>query len=564
MADIDALIATFPTQVQNNALRAVQTSIDQQNLAQNALTMRENAAGENALRQIYARGAVDPRTGLPPPGAMGPLVQANPSMGLDMLQTIGKLRDTQARTDLTNLKTMYEYNDIYVNNVAKPLITYDEELQAKGIAPQQRQIMVEQKRKELTNHAQSSFGLPDNVIAAADVPFDSTYPARVQMNQQRQENTAKGWKGPFTDSTGKQYWLNSYLGPGAWNADRTAPTTITGEAEGKGLEPFIDRTKSGPVPIEYNSTTGKYTKNGAAYTPENPQKIGTDTTAKASQFGTENDLMQRWHQDFLSKNQREPTTDEIAAQRQELTKQTRPVGRQLAQMTQRLMIGANEVSKAVGAMSKLPMGTTLGWFGGAQATMGPDLAENLRKALANKATPESAQVLKTLSNGVSRGLAILESGGSAQGLVGLSNQLQNDIPQENDTGLTIAAKFADIRQIVEAATEVLDSNPDIQDKQKTLIKSINSGIGEAIPFTTSDVARLVGKPSDERLNQFAKRIGLGGERDTGDLTKRKYKSLDEAIDDLPNNVITTAPDGTQYRKDDTGKVHKKPVGAGWQ
>jgi len=242
-------------------------------------------------------------------------------------------------------------------------------------------------------------------------------------------------------------------------------------------------------------------------------QIGKGGETKPEKFGTIDDLMGRWHEDFVKPvaqggKGREPTTDEIAAERQALQGQIKPTGGRTQQMAQRLMIGANEVNKALTALTKLPAGTTLGWFGGAQVAQGEDLAENVKKALANEVTPQSSQVLKALSNGVSRGLAILESGGSAQGLVGLSKQLQNDLPQQNDTGLTIAAKFADIRQIVEAATEVLETS-ELSKDQKVLIKNIAENIQKAVPFTTSDVAEMAANPTDETIAQFAHRIGLG-------------------------------------------------------
>jgi hypothetical protein len=231
--------------------------------------------------------------------------------------------------------------------------------------------------------------------------------------------------------------------------------------------------------------------------------------AGSSKFGSVDDLMNRWHDDFRAKENREPTTDEIAAQRAELVKASKPQAQQLASMTRRLEIGANEVGRAVESMTALPFGTTLGLFGGAQSSVGTGLVENLKKALANEMTPQSAQVLKALTNGVTRGLAILEAGGSAQGLVGLGNQLAGDLPQAGDTGLTIAAKFADVRQIVEAATEVLTAGSDIQPKQQELIAKINDRVKTAIPFTTIDVARMVGDPSDETIHDFAAKAGLG-------------------------------------------------------
>jgi hypothetical protein len=225
-------------------------------------------------------------------------------------------------------------------------------------------------------------------------------------------------------------------------------------------------------------------------------------------YGTVDDLMQKWHADYVAQNKKEPTTDEIAAQRAELAKESKPRGQRVAQLQMRLSIAANEVAKATEAITQLPAGTTLGIFGGAQAKMGEGLVENIKKNLANQVTPQSSQLLASMTNGVTRGLAILEAGGAAQGLVGLSTQLQRDLPQASDTGLTIASKYADIRQITEAATEVLMADPDVDKKQIELLQKITDQVRRAIPFTNVDVARLY-NADDETIAGFAKRIGLG-------------------------------------------------------
>jgi hypothetical protein len=272
-------------------------------------------------------------------------------------------------------------------------------------------------------------------------------------------------------------------------------------------------------------------------------EAGEGKQPKGPHFGTVDDLMDKWHQEFVAKNKREPTTEEIADQRKTFTQETRATPGAAQQMTKRLMIGANEVARSISSITRLPPGTTLGMFGGAQATMGPGLLENTRKALANAVTPQSAQVLKALTNGVTRGLAILEAGGAAQGLVGLSTQLAADLPQANDTGLTIAAKYADIRQIVEAATEVLQADPNLPKEQKGLLQKINQDVAKAVPFTAGDVAALVGQDSDESIATFASKLGLGGGKATGPA---KMITGPEDYDKLPPGAAYQwkGPDGT--------------------
>ena len=316
---------------------------------------------------------------------------------------------------------------------------------------------------------------------------------------------------------------------------------------------FIDDT--GTMFKEQGGQT--LTLDNQPYTP-----VGTPrrVTGAVAPFGNINDLMKRWHDDFVRPvaeggQGREPTTDEIAKKRAELIKQARPQSATSQNIVRRLQIGANEVSKAVEAMTALPGGTTLGIFGGAQAALGPDLGENVKKALANKITPEASQVLKTFTNGVTRGLAILEAAGASTGLVGLAALLAADLPEANDTGFNIAAKYAYIRQIVEAATEVLQADPLLDEKQQELMARINKRVTDAVPFTTVDVARLVGGPSHETLSDFGRKLGLGGPAKgaAAPTAATPATALPEGvppgsklIGTVKGHPVYEAPDGSRY------------------
>lgn len=231
---------------------------------------------------------------------------------------------------------------------------------------------------------------------------------------------------------------------------------------------------------------------------------------KAPRFGTIDDLMQQWHEQFVEDNNREPNLEETAKQRAKLLQEEKPAGQTAQNVAQRLMIGANDVAKTVEAIAALPGGTTLGIFGGAQAALGSDMSDNVRKGLANAAVPEASQLLRTFSTGAARALGTLQSAGAAQGVYALSEQLKADFPEANDTGLNIAAKMADIRQISEAALEILQVDPRLSDDQRAKLTDVLGKIQTAVPYTTKDVALLVDRSNPERFVQFAEKLGLGG------------------------------------------------------
>jgi hypothetical protein len=224
--------------------------------------------------------------------------------------------------------------------------------------------------------------------------------------------------------------------------------------------------------------------------------------------------MQKWHDDFVKpKDQggqgREPTNEEIAQKRADLVQTERPPGQVAQNIGERVMIAGNDVAKALTAVAALPGGTTLGLFGGAQAALGPDLGENVKKAMANSATPQSSQLLQALSNGLGRSLATLAAAGAGQGVQMLAEQMKADMPEANDTGLTIAMKMADIRQITDAALEVLQTDKRLNAGQQAKIGQMLEQVHKAVPFETVDVARLASSGSPDDFAAFYKRLGLG-------------------------------------------------------
>ena len=179
----------------------------------------------------------------------------------------------------------------------------------------------------------------------------------------------------------------------------------------------------------------------------------------------------------------------------------------------RISMGANEVARAVENMTAMPLGTTLGWFGGAQSIPARELADGLKRSLTNVITTESAQMLSAMGRGVERGLGILAAAGAATGLVALQESLKGEIPQENDTGFTVLTKYANMRQLVEAANDTIQASPMVADAQKKQMQANTDRIIKAVPWTVADVIKLRTKPTDQSVTDFAKKLGLGQQQE---------------------------------------------------
>jgi hypothetical protein len=208
-----------------------------------------------------------------------------------------------------------------------------------------------------------------------------------------------------------------------------------------------------------------------------------------------------------------------------------------ANMNQRIMYGANEVQRAIDNMTQMPIGSTLGWFGGAQAQTAKTLRDGLTKGLANTITPRSAQMMAAMARGIDRGLAQLAGAGAAQGLQALSEQMKGEIPAAGDDGFTVLTKFANMRQIIEASNETLQANDLIGDKQKALMETVTQRVRKSVPWTVSDVVAITSDPSEERIRDFAAKIGVAGAKGgEGGATGARYN---------PGDVIDKG--GKKYR-----------------
>lgn len=187
-------------------------------------------------------------------------------------------------------------------------------------------------------------------------------------------------------------------------------------------------------------------------------------------------------------------------------------GRQAETMGLRITQAANETVAALGNLVDLPIGATTGWFMGVQTDKPRELGTALQHSLASTLTSDQTKAVITSYAGVARSLAILEAAGSAQGLVGLSQQAQVLAPQEGDSGITVLRKYAEVRQIVDRAVDTLKAAPSFQNQPQmtTLLNKIQEEVSHTVPWTVKDVNALQRNPTAERAQDFAQRMQVAG------------------------------------------------------
>ena len=157
-----------------------------------------------------------------------------------------------------------------------------------------------------------------------------------------------------------------------------------------------------------------------------------------------------------------------------------------SRFTQRVLLSANEALKDLQNVAQLPISVSSGVFGG--RTQGPGLLDATKEVLANTMTREDTQLYNTMSTGFQRSLAAIEAAGLMP-TGSLTHQMDAVIFKEGDTNLTKLSKLAQVRQIVDAGLEVMESNPRLSDSEKSQATKIRNGLEKAVPFTQSDVTK---------------------------------------------------------------------------
>jgi hypothetical protein len=111
-------------------------------------------------------------------------------------------------------------------------------------------------------------------------------------------------------------------------------------------------------------------------------------------------------------------------------------------------------------------------------------------ALNQKLSDESSQMLQTRMTGVARGLAALESGGAATGLVGLTESIEKGTFIQSGSKLDVALdKMGEMRRIVESSAKAMMNDPKLSPERKQLIQDELAIVQKAIPFTQGDIDR---------------------------------------------------------------------------
>ncbi|HLA60903.1 MAG TPA: hypothetical protein VK626_01535 [Nitrospiraceae bacterium] len=199
-------------------------------------------------------------------------------------------------------------------------------------------------------------------------------------------------------------------------------------------------------------------------------------------------------------------------------------------MFNRVAASAQAATKAIQNIMELPISTSTGWFGGAQA--GTSLLGSVKAVLGQKVTSQEAQDFKTMVAGVSRNLSTIETAGLAPNGA-ITHSMDAVLLGEGDTQMTKLRKMAEMRQIVEENLKPQLANPKLAPQQKDLIRNIIGGVQQAVPFTHHDITLLQGSKNPQAtIQDFATQQGLKtgtptasaatGPANTGGLDTSKY------------------------------------------
>jgi hypothetical protein len=175
-------------------------------------------------------------------------------------------------------------------------------------------------------------------------------------------------------------------------------------------------------------------------------------------------------------------------------------------MFNRVVSAANEATAALKNISDLPITSSTGIFGTAQA--GTSLLGSARSVLAQKVTGQEAQDTKVMFAGVARALGAIETSG-LQVNGSLIHSMESVTLNEGDTQMTKLRKLAEVRQIVEKGLEPNLSNPKIPEAQKEMVRGIIRDVQAAVPYTHGDITRLQqSKNPQATISDFAKSSGV--------------------------------------------------------
>jgi hypothetical protein len=188
------------------------------------------------------------------------------------------------------------------------------------------------------------------------------------------------------------------------------------------------------------------------------------------------------------------------------------------------VIGAgNEVVTSMDAVMRLKAGTTAGLMPYISSKEG--MMNFIRSGAARKFSSDDAKVINTFYTGLKRNLATIEAAGRSQGLVGLTSSIGDIQPMVGDDALTVAAKFAETRKIVEATLQPLADSGLMDTQQAAGARKVVDSIRKIIPYDINDIAEATNK-SGTSLGESASRAAVSGKSTFSDADEKRLKELE--------------------------------------
>jgi hypothetical protein len=241
----------------------------------------------------------------------------------------------------------------------------------------------------------------------------------------------------------------------------------------------------------------KYSNQLRSTGDDQAMKIADKLDADAEHIGTEaNQKAQRTQEQQRigieaknsNINQERENIDAHREQRETEKDQGGAGGGRESVMNQRVINASNGATVAIKNIAELPLTSSSGFFNGYT----PDktgLSGITKGVLANKVTSDDAQRYNSMMAGVSRQLGTLETSGLA-----VPGSLTHSIDalqiKEGDSVETKMTKMAELRQIVEANNDSMQTNPHLTKDQKALLQKNADEVAKAIPFTNHDITML--------------------------------------------------------------------------
>lgn len=476
------------------------------------LVMQQEQQGQNALRQVFGNPqSIDPATGLPRPQALGPVIQAYPELGMNLLRDIGKTRETDLRTQLLGQKVQDEHRNWAIDQIAVPAVAkYREVLQQSG-----NQQLAQTEAQKVYSEALANVKADGRLGSAASQLLPTFDYSNATANILGRKGLEKAAEMDLKAQEPPTPYQKGRLEIEQQRADQEALRDIARQQ--------ADRKKGGLASakeITVFDDKGDAVESIAAVDdpdPTNPSKL--------KHFGTDSPVVV-------------PPGGHIGVGKSTVA----ILGSRESQMLQRQLGSGVQASKAIKDIVALPQSATRGTFGGRQ--QGHSLLDAAKETVANTFTTQTVQAYNAITPGLTRSLALIDSQGLSPGQ-NFTDSFKAEMLAEGDTGITKLLKLARQREIVDGGMETLLTNPRLGKEQKDKAQAIMDSMKEAIPWTPIDVIQLMNAPPGTSLRD----LGVG---------KVEVKPVQAETDpEKAKKQWADAPSGTVF-VDQYGNRYPKP------